>query len=205
MDPGDAAQAAGNAASAAASEAGFPPEMIETAMNAGMESFQTNMDAGMPPGECMEGAMNAGMDAGSEAFGDAMPDFDAIGLDAFNEAIANGASPQEAGEAAGNAIETAATDFGMPPEMLEAGMNAAQDTFNDALANGASPEEAFGSAMEAGGNAADGMMADAGFDMADAGPMDGEPGSGPMDGEPGPEPMSGEPGPGPMGLSLIHI
>ena len=55
---------------------------------------------------------------------------------------------------AGNAIETAATDFGMPPEMLEAGMNAAQDTFNDALANGASPEEAFGSAMEAGGNAA---------------------------------------------------
>ena len=167
MDPGAAAQAAGDAASAAASEAGFPPEMIETAMNAGMESFQSNMDAGMPPGECMEGAMNAGMDAGSEAFGDAMPDFDAIGLDAFNEAIANGASPQEAGEAAGNAIETAATDFGMPPEMLEAGMNAAQDTFNDALANGASPEEAFGSAMEAGGNAADGMMADAGFDMAD--------------------------------------
>ena len=170
--------------------------MIETAMNAGMESFQSNMDAGMPPGECMEGAMNAGMDAGSEAFGDAMPDFDAIGLDAFNEAIA---SPQEAGEAAGNAIETAATDFGMPPEMLEAGMNAAQDTFNDALANGASPEEAFGSAMEAGGNAADGMMADAGFDMADAGPMDGEPRPGPMDGEPGPGPMGGEPGPGPMG------
>ena len=46
MDPGAAAQAAGNAASAAASEAGFPPEMIETAMNAGMDSFQANMDAG---------------------------------------------------------------------------------------------------------------------------------------------------------------
>ena len=37
----------------------------------------------------VEGAMNAGMDAGAEAFGDGMPDFDAIGLDAFNDAKAN--------------------------------------------------------------------------------------------------------------------
>ena len=96
----------------------------------------------------------------------------------------------------------------MPPEMLEAGMNAAQDTFNDALANGASPEEAFGSAMEAGGNAADGMMADAGFDMGDGGlggpaidPATGmapQPGDGPMDGT-GPGDPTGMP------LSLIHI
>ena len=133
MDPGEAAQAAGDAAAGAAADAGFPPGIIDTAMNSGMESFQANMDAGMPPGECMEGAMNAGMDAGSGAFGDEMPDFNTIGMDAFNEAIANGASPQEAGEAAGNAVETAATDFGMPPEMLEAGMNAAQESFNDAF------------------------------------------------------------------------
>ena len=119
MDPGEAAQAAGDAAAAAAADAGFPPGIIDTAMNSGMESFQTNMDAGMPPGECMEGAMNAGMDAGSEAFGDEMPDFNTIGMDAFNEAIANGASPQEAGEAAGNAVETAATDFGMPQKCLK--------------------------------------------------------------------------------------
>ena len=164
MDPGEAAQVAGDAASAAAAESGFPPEMIETAMNAGMESFQSGMADGMDPGDCMTDAMSAGMDAGSESFGNGMPDFDAIGMDAFNDALANGATPQEAGEAAGNAVESAATDFGMPPEMLEAGMNAAQDAFNDALANGATPEDAFSSAMDAGGNAAEGVMEETGFE-----------------------------------------
>ena len=82
-----------------AADAGFPPGIIDTAMNSGMESFQENMDAGMPPaidGRCDE----CWYDAGSEAFGDEMPDFNTIGMDAFNEAIANGASPQEVGEAA---------------------------------------------------------------------------------------------------------
>ena len=44
MDPAEAAQAAGDAAATAAADAGFPPGIIDTAMNSGMESFQENMD-----------------------------------------------------------------------------------------------------------------------------------------------------------------
>ncbi len=64
-----------------------------------------------------------------------------------------------------NAISQAGEEFGVPPEMMEAGINAGMEAFNEALANGDTPEGAFGTALDAGGDAADAVMAQAGFDM----------------------------------------
>ena len=204
MEPSEAAQAAGQACMDAAADAGFPQDMIQACMDAGSQAFDDSMANGMPPGDCMTAAMQGGMDAGNDHFnGPDMPDIDAIAQTAFDDAMEGGAGPEVAGEAVSNAIMEAATEAGIPPEVVQAGLEAGGQAFQDALANGSSPQEAFDAAMDAGGNAADGVMMDAGFDMmdpegmdagnegADMGP-DGASGEDPM-GEPdGPPP--GEPG-----------
>jgi hypothetical protein len=214
MEPGEAAQAAGQACMDAAADAGFPPDMIQACMDAGSQAFDDSMANGMSPGDCMTAAMQGGMDAGNDHFnGPDMPDIDAIAQTAFDDAMEGGAGPEVAGEAVSNAIMEAATEAGIPPEVVQAGLEAGGQAFQDALANGSSPQEAFDAAMDAGGNAADGVMTDAGFDMmdpegmdvgnegADMGP-DGAPGDmapeGPMGGQP-----SGEPVEGPMGGPAI--
>ena len=103
--------------------------------------------------------------------GDDMPNLDEIGQEAFNEAMDGGADVADAGQAAADAIQEAATEAGMPPEVVEAGLQAAGDAFRGALENGSSPQEAFDAAMDAGGSAADGVMMDAGFEMGPEGLM----------------------------------
>ena len=193
MDPGEAAQVAGQACMDAAADAGFPTDMIQACIDSGSQAFESGMANGMPPGDCMSAAMQGGMDAGSDHFnGPDMPDIDAIAQTAFDNAIEGGAGPEEAGEAVSNAIMEAATEAGIPPEVVQAGLDAGGQAFQDALANGSSPQEAFDAAMDAGGNAADGVMMEAGFDMMDPEGMD----AGNEGADMGPE---GTPGECPMG------
>ena len=104
MEPGDAAQAAGQACMDAATDAGFPPDMCQACLDAGTQAFENAMADGMPPVDCMAQAMQGGMQAGQDHFdGPDMPDFDAIGQEAFNEALDGGASAADAGQAAADA------------------------------------------------------------------------------------------------------
>ena len=171
MDPGDAAQAAGQACMDAATDAGFPPDMCQACLDAGTQAFDNAMANGMPPVDCMAQAMQGGMQAGQDHFdGPDMPDFDAIGQEAFNDALDGGASAADAGQAAADAIQAAGTEAGIPPEIMSAGLEAAGDAFQDALAaNPDDPQGAFESAMDAGGSAADGVMMEAGFEMGPEG------------------------------------
>ena len=145
----------------------------------------------------MAQAMQGGMQAGQDHFdGPDMPDFDAIGQEAFNDALDGGATAADAGQAAADAIQAAGTEAGIPPEIMSAGLEAAGDAFQDALAaNPDDPQGAFESAMDAGGSAADSVMMEAGFEMGPEGEM-GPPG-GPPPGEPGGPPPGGPEGPGP--------
>ena len=171
MDPGAAAQAAGQACMDAATDAGFPPDMCQACLDAGTQAFDDAMANGMPPEDCMAQAMQGGMQAGQDHFdGPDMPDFDAIGQEAFNEALDGGASAADAGQAAADAIQAAGTEAGIPPEIMSAGLEAAGDAFQDALAaNPDDPQGAFEAAMDAGGAAADGVMMEAGFEMGPEG------------------------------------
>ena len=202
MDPGAAAQAAGQACMDAATDAGFPPDMCQACLDAGTQAFDDAMANGMPPEDCMAQAMQGGMQAGQDHFdGPDMPDFDAIGQEAFNEALDGGASAADAGQAAADAIQAAGTEAGIPPEIMSAGLEAAGDAFQDALAaNPDDPQGAFESAMDAGGSAADSVMMEAGFEMGpegEMGPPGGPPPGGPdmdsitqaMDGEVDAPPM----------------
>ena len=93
MEPGEAAQAAGQACMDAAADAGFPPDMIQACMDAGSQAFDDSMANGMPPGDCMTAAMQGGMDAGNDHFnGPDMPDIDAIAQTAFDDAMEGGAT-----------------------------------------------------------------------------------------------------------------
>ena len=88
------------------------------------------------------------MDAGANMFDDQMPDMDEIGMTAFQDAMANGARPKKQLKTVVNAISQAGEEFGVPPEMMEAGINAGMEAFNEALANGDTPE-GFGTALDA--------------------------------------------------------
>ena len=48
MDPGAAAQAAGQACMDAATDAGFPPDMCQACLDAGTQAFDDAMANGMP-------------------------------------------------------------------------------------------------------------------------------------------------------------
>ena len=163
--PEDAAQTAGDMMSQGLADAGFPPDMIQAGMDAGIANYTDAIAGGMSPADAFSQAANIGMDAGAQVFDDQMPDMDEIGMTAFQDAIANGAPPAEAAQSAANAISQAGQDFGIPPEMIEAGLSAGMEAFNQAMANGDTPEGAFGTALEVGGEAADGVMEQAGFDM----------------------------------------
>ena len=113
IEPGPAAQAAGQACMDAAADAGFPTDMIQSCMDAGTQAFDDAMANGTPPGDCMTQAKQGGMQAGHEHFdGPDMPNLDEIGQEAFNDAMEGGADPAEAGEAAANAITEAAGQAG---------------------------------------------------------------------------------------------
>ena len=98
MDPGAAAQAAGQACMDAATNAGFPEDMCGACMDAGTQAFNDAMANGMPPEECMHMAMQGGMQAGHDHFdGPDMPNLDEVGQTAFNEALEGGADVADAG------------------------------------------------------------------------------------------------------------
>ena len=86
------AQATGQACMDAPTDAGFPPDMCQACLDAGTQAFENAMANGMPPVDCMAQAMQGGMQAGQDHFdGPDMPDFDAIGQEAFNDALDGGA------------------------------------------------------------------------------------------------------------------
>ena len=105
-------------------DAGFPPDMIQAGMDAGIANYTDAIAGGMSPADAFSQAANIGMDAGAQIFDDQMPDMDEIGMTAFQDAISNGAPPAEAAQSAANAISQAGQDFGIPPEMIEAGLSA---------------------------------------------------------------------------------
>ena len=114
--PDVAAQTAGDIMGQGLADAGFPPDMIEAGMNAGVANYDAAIAGGMEPTEAFSQAANIGMDAGAQMFDDQMPDMDEVGMLAFQDAIASGAAPAEAAETAVNALNQAGQDFGIPPE-----------------------------------------------------------------------------------------
>ncbi|MBL41454.1 MAG: hypothetical protein CMM49_02205 [Rhodospirillaceae bacterium] len=78
---------------------------------------------------------------------------DAAGA-AFEQALAGGADPAAAFEAAGAAAQGAAEGLGIPMEVFGPVMGAAADAFQGSIAGGADPAAAF----EAAGNAAEGAV-----------------------------------------------
>ena len=94
--PEDAAQTAGDMMSQGLADAGFPPEMIQAGMDAGIANYADAIADGMGPADAFSQAANIGMDAGAQVFDDQMPDMDEIGMTAFQDAIASGAPPAEA-------------------------------------------------------------------------------------------------------------
>jgi hypothetical protein len=80
-----------------------------------------------------------------------------VAQEAFDEAQANGAEPQEAFDAAAGAIREAGAEAGVPSEVVEEGIGAASEAFQQSMNEGGDPAAAFDSAMEAGESAANDM------------------------------------------------
>ena len=70
---------------------------------------------------------------------------------AFEQALNDGASPEEAFQAATDAAEEAAIEAGIPPEEVQARTEAAKEAFDQALEEGKDPEVCFGEASDAAG------------------------------------------------------
>ena len=62
---------------------------------------------------------------------------------AFGEALADGATAEDAFAAAADAVSTTASDLGMSEEISGSVIASAQEAFDTAIADGASPEDAF--------------------------------------------------------------
>ena len=84
---------------------------------------------------------------------------------AFMEALADGASPEDAFTAAAAAATQAANDLGISPEISGPVIEAAQTAFEAAIADGATPGEAFETAGDA--------VADLGAQFFEGGESDG--------------------------------
>ena len=122
---------------------------------------------------------------------------------AFNDAVNSGASQDEAFDAAVDAAMQEAIDNGASPEEVAAARAAAVEAYQQAIANGASPAEA----LQAAGNAAQAaapnafgsnnqQVAAAPGDQPPGGPQAPPPDGGPNDG-PGPDGPANNPAPGP--------
>jgi hypothetical protein len=172
QEPAVAMDAALDAVGAQMATDGFNPNVIETMSNGAVETFNQVMEGGGEPNEAFSSASEAGIVAGQQQFNDDMPDLDQIGSEAFAAAIEGGSSPADAAAIAGGAVAQAAGEAGIPPEVLEAGMAAATNAFETAIAAGEDPQAAFDGAMEAGGNAAEGVLNEAGITFDDG--ADGE-------------------------------
>ena len=94
-------------------------------------------------------------------------DINQVANEAFNEAQANGAEPQEAFDAAAGAIREAGAEAGVPSEVVEEGIGAASEAFQQSMNEGGDPAAAFDSAMKAGESAANDMMPSPGGEMAE--------------------------------------
>ena len=70
-----------------------------------------------------------------------------MGFNTFMDGISSGLPPEAAATAAGEAMGTAATDLGFPPDMVADGVASGMETFNQAMADGLSPTDAFGAAV----------------------------------------------------------
>ena len=66
-----------------------------------------------------------------------------VAQEAFDEAQANGAEPQEAFDAAAGAIREAGAEAGVPSEVVEEGIGAASEAFQTSLNEGGDPATAF--------------------------------------------------------------
>ena len=65
-----------------------------------------------------------------------MNTFTQVGMDTFNDGIASGMPPEQAANAAGDAMGAAATDMGFPADMVADGVASGMETFTQAMANG---------------------------------------------------------------------
>ena len=81
----------------------------------------------------------------------AMDQVNSAGDKAFEEALDNGASPEEAFDAACAAREETALEAGIPQEEIEAQTEAAKEAFNQGLEEGKDPKECYDEANDAGG------------------------------------------------------
>ena len=104
-----------------------------------------------------EDVMQEGTGLGDEeGFGNAIDQVGGAADAAFEQALNDGASPEEAFQAATDAAEEAAIEAGIPPEEIQASSEAAKEAFDQALEEGMDPRESFNAATEAVGfNAVD--------------------------------------------------
>lgn len=77
-------------------------------------------------------------------------DLNQVGMEAYQQAQADGLDPQQTFDAVASAIGDAAAEAGIPAEAVEAGLQAAGEAFQQAMNDGADPDAAFQAAMEAG-------------------------------------------------------
>ena len=70
-------------------------------------------------------------------------DINQVANEAFNEAQANGAEPQEAFDAAAGAIREAGAEAGVSSEVVEEGIGAASEAFQQSMNEGGDPATAF--------------------------------------------------------------
>ncbi|MDC0068789.1 hypothetical protein OAL10_08355, partial [Gammaproteobacteria bacterium] len=104
-----------------------------------------------------------------EDFDNAIDQVESAADAAFNEALDNGATPEEAFDAACVAAEEVAAEAGIPPEEVQTRIEAAKEAFDQGLEEGKDPDECFDQAGDAAGfNAADQVedAADAAFNEA---------------------------------------
>ena len=99
-----------------------------------------------------EDVMQEGTGLGDEeGFGNAIDQVGGAADAAFEQALNDGASPEEAFQAATDAAEEAASEAGFPPEEVQARTEAAKEAFDQALEEGKDPEECFDEASDAAG------------------------------------------------------
>lgn len=192
MDPAAAMEAAGAAAQGAAEGLGIPMEVFGPVMGEAMDAFSGAMEANPgDPGAAFEAAGNA-----AEGAVEGVQHIEAVGEQAFTEAVAGGASPMEAFEAAETACGDMCADMGIPQGVFDGVAGPAHEAFETAMNDGAPVDGCLDAAIQVCDGAVPGFADCCPNDM---GPMcNGIPPEGGY-GPEGFEPMFGPEGFGPEG------
>lgn len=152
----------------------LPPECVEQYIEGTQTVFNESMEAGNEPID----SFYAGVAAGSEAAHDyaldnpdAMPPefppmehhqdgIELAALEAFDEAVASGATPEATFEAVANAVQEAGAEQGIPQDVIQTGLEAAESAFNEAQASGEDLEGSMEAAMQEGADTANAYEAE---------------------------------------------